>query len=186
MMTAILVGPDRDTVRRDRRIFDAVLRVGAHLGGRLGILTAASADHSIEEGTERKSHVSPLQTNARPAYSLPARLRRPRRCPAAPAAPGAPSPSPGPPPAPAYQPMNQPSPTATADPGMLRQAKTWFAAAAVGHRRPVAARAEGEQFAHRRRPCAGKSDDRQSRNAGELLSSSRLPRKEASPLLSIS
>lgn len=39
----------------------------------------------------------------------------------------------GPEPAPAYQPMNQPSPTATVDPGMLRQAKIWFAALQSGN-----------------------------------------------------
>jgi hypothetical protein len=45
---------------------------------------------------------------------------------------GGTQPEPMGPPAPAYQPMNQPSPTATVDPGMLRQAKTWFAALQSG------------------------------------------------------
>jgi hypothetical protein len=45
-----------------------------------------------------------------------------------PSMPGGANPQPaGPPPPPVYQPMNQPSPTATVDPGMMRQAKTWFA-----------------------------------------------------------
>lgn len=47
--------------------------------------------------------------------------------------PGGAQPQPvGPPPGPVYQPMNQPSPTATVNPGMLREAKTWFAALQAG------------------------------------------------------
>lgn len=36
-------------------------------------------------------------------------------------------------PPPVYQPMNAPSPTATVNPGMMRQAKAWFAALQSGN-----------------------------------------------------
>jgi hypothetical protein len=50
-----------------------------------------------------------------------------------PAMPGGANPQPaGPPPPPVSQPVNQPNPNATVDPGMLREAKTWFAALQSG------------------------------------------------------
>ncbi len=51
MMTAILVGSHRNTLRRHRRVFDAVFGLGSHFERRVGISAAAFAGYSVKRSS---------------------------------------------------------------------------------------------------------------------------------------